>query len=389
MKILITSYWYKPAINGVVTSVCNLEDELIKQGHEVKILTLSPDKHSYKQDNVYYIGALSLERFNPYIRVPIKSTSQYFDELVAWSPDIIHSQCELFTFAISVRLSMQSMAPLVHTYHTVYAEYTHYFSPSKTVGENIVAQFSRKVLAKVDAVIAPTDKTKHILERYDIDSAIHTIPTGIDMTQFNAPLNHSAIQSLRTQYGLSIDDKVLISVGRIAKEKNLDEIIESFAVFRDSNIKLLLVGDGPHRKSLEEKVSEMNLEKQVIFTGMVSPNNVRLYYELGDIFVCASNSETQGLTYIEALACGLPVICKADECLRDVIYPLKNGYIFHTQADFIAAVNTLFRNPTQYLRLSKYAKETAKRFSKEQFAHSIVELYQHVIETKTPRQICM
>ena len=382
MKILITSYWYAPAINGVVTSVQNLEQELVKKGHEVKILTISHDSTSYKRDNVYYIGSLSLGHLYPHARFPVKSQYKYYDEILAWNPDIVHSQCEFFTFSISVKVAKTLDIPLIHTYHTIYEDYTHYFSPSHTVGKNAVALFSKKVLTKADKVIAPTNKVKDILNGYKVTTDISTVSTGIDIDKFRTQQEFKVIQTLRESLRLKDDRKVLVAIGRIAKEKNLDEIIENFSYIKDEKTILLIVGDGPYRKQLEEHVIGRNLSKRVIFTGMVSPDDVDKYYALGDIFVCASNSETQGLTYIESLACGLPVVCKEDECIKDVVNNDENGYIFNDRKSFLHAISAILDDKENHKRLSENARESSEKFSNSSFAKKIINVYEEALEEK-------
>ena len=132
----------------------------------------------------------------------------------------------------------------------------------------------------------------------------------------------------RRALGIGDDDQVLLNLGRLGGEKNLGELLTLFAQARqeNDNLKFLIVGDGPAREELEHQAKKLGVEKDVIFTGMVDPSEVQNYYQLGDIFVSASTSETQGLTYIDAAANGLPLLCRQDDCLTDVLQEGKNGY---------------------------------------------------------------
>ena len=132
---------------------------------------------------------------------------------------------------------------------------------------------------------------------------------------------------------------------------------------KEAGIHFLIVGDGPDRERLEFLVKELELENVVHFTGMVPPGEVYKYYRLGDIFVSASQSETQGLTYIEALACGLPLVCFKDECLGQVLRPGWNGYYFENEMDFSKNLILAFQKKDE---LTKYAFETADEFSRDQ-----------------------
>ncbi len=130
MKVLITTDWYAPVVNGVVTSVLLLQRELEARGHEVRVVTLSNSLHTYKDGPVYYMGSVSANRIYPGARLRVNRTRSMLHELIAWRPDVIHSQCEFSTFRVAYALSNRLGIPIVHTYHTVYEDYTHYFSPS-------------------------------------------------------------------------------------------------------------------------------------------------------------------------------------------------------------------------------------------------------------------
>lgn len=134
MKILITTDWYKPVINGVVTSVTNLEEGLRGAGHDVRILTLSNDLHSYRKENVTFIGSIGVGVIYPNARLRARLNDPLVQELIDWKPDVVHSQCEFSTFSFAKRIAHESGCPLIHTYHTVYEDFTHYFSPNVRLG---------------------------------------------------------------------------------------------------------------------------------------------------------------------------------------------------------------------------------------------------------------
>ena len=137
MKVLITTDWYKPAINGVVTSVCNLREELQQRGHEVKILTLSRTARSYEEEGVIYMGSVNAGYIYPGARLRVSPGRELYRGIIEWNPDIVHSQCEFSTFFMAKKIAEECKIPLVHTYHTVYEDYTHYFSPYKKWGRDI------------------------------------------------------------------------------------------------------------------------------------------------------------------------------------------------------------------------------------------------------------
>ena len=307
MKILITTDWYTPAVNGVVTSVKNLQRELERRGHEVRILTLSQSLHSWSRDGVTAIGSVNAGRIYPGARLRTAMAGRWVRELMDWRPDVVHSQCEFSTFFLARRIAEELDIPLVHTYHTVYEDYTHYFSPSVRWGRCAVAAFSRWVAAQVDGMIAPTGKVRGLLQGYGVRCPVFVVPTGIDLRRFQQEGDPMRRAVLRASLRIPAENTVLVCVGRLAEEKNIQELLKLRASLGSRPVTLLLVGDGPDRPRLEQVAHDLRLEAPaVIFAGMVPPEEVPEWYRLGDLFVSASSSETQGLTYIEALAAGVP-----------------------------------------------------------------------------------
>lgn len=383
MKILITTDWYVPAVNGVVTSVLNLKRELAAQGHEVRVLTLSQTPHSRREGDVTYIGAVSAGMVYPGARLRTAPAMRLLGELADWRPDIIHSQCEFSTFFMAKRLAAATGAPIVHTYHTVYEDYTHYFSPSQRWGRAAVAAFSRWAVSHTACVIAPTAKVRRLLERYQVDRPVHVIPTGIDLSRFDCPADREHLTELRRELGIPPSHKVLVYVGRLAEEKNVGQLLELLAPVERQDVRLLLVGDGPSRQGLEHQAKALGMEGRVTFTGMVAPAQVADYYRLGDLFVSASTSETQGLTYLEALAAGVPALCRRDECLTGVIVDGVNGCQFRDGVEFRRFLDRFLEDEQLRRQLSQGAAETARReFSAEAFGRRVAALYETVLAEK-------
>ena len=391
MKILLTSDWYKPIVNGVVTSVVNLKKELEERGHEVKILTLSSTYESYRNENVYYIKSLNLEMIYPNARAVLPHVEKLIQELIEWKPDIVHSQCEFMTFSYAVKISKKCKCPLLHTYHTIYEDYIHYlpgglssYKFGAAFEKKIVAQLSKSILSKTNQVIVPTKKVEKILEKYEVEEPISVIPTGIDLKHFQGKMTEMECENLKKQWNIPLENKVLVSVGRLAKEKNLEEILNYFARLiheeEKENLTLLIVGDGPDRERLEKISENLSLTGKVIFTGMVNPQNVGIYYQLGDVFVCASNSETQGITYIEALASGRPALCRKDECLNQVITDGYNGFQYETYEYFKMHLEYILEDETRKAEMGLRAKETAYLYSTWNFCTMAERLYKEVLK---------
>ena len=383
MKILLTTDLYTTETNGVVTSVKNLTGSLIARGHEVKILTLAEGIHSYQMDNVYYIRSLPLGKVYPDVRMPTSYRHRLIHQLVEWRPDVIHSQCEFFSFQFAHYIARETGAPIVHTYHTLYEQYVAYVLPMKGLGEKAVGTLSRLRLKEVKHIIAPTKKVEDTLREYGIQTPISVIPSGIRLEQHLDHMTDEDRAQRRQALGIRPDRRVLVNVGRLGYEKNFDEILRYFAqtVSKEENYHILVVGDGPAREDLQKQAQELGIGDKVAFTGMVPPNQVHQYYQLGDVFVSASTSETQGLTYVEAAANGLPLLCRRDPCLKDVVIPGENGYMFTNAEEFRQGLDDIFADEGWLGRASHHSRTVAARFDKEAFGAAVEKVYKTVCQT--------
>ncbi len=381
MKVLITTDLYTTNTNGVVTSVQNLFDELTTKGHDVRILTISDSLHSHKEGAVTYIRSVSMEKVYPNVRMPVSYRHKLIQEIIDWKPDVVHSQCEFFSFQFASRISKITGAPIVHTYHTLYEQYmTSYLIPNKRLGDYLVKVLSRQRLKKVKTVVAPTQKVENTLHSYGMRNPISVVPSGISLQQHMQRLTPEQRHEKRLALGLTEEHQVLINLGRLGGEKNLDELIQLFAEARKDNesLKFLIVGDGPARENLENLARELGIGEHVIFTGMVAPTEVQDYYQLGDVFVSASTSETQGLTYIEAAANGLPLLCRQDDCLADVLQEGENGYEYTSSDEFLQAIDAVM-DPQWRQSAGRKSEEIAAHFDKKAFGDAIENLYESVL----------
>ena len=380
-KILITTDLFTTNTNGVVTSVQNLFDELTADGHDVRILTISDNLHSHKDGAVYYIRSVPMGVVYPDVRMPVSYRHKLIKEIIDWKPDIIHSQCEFFSFQFASRISRITGAPIVHTYHTLYEQYVTYVVPSKRLGKCLVRVLSRKRLKKVKTLIAPTQKVENALHSYGIKSPISVVPSGISLEQHQKRLTPEQRQEKRRSLGIRDDQQVLLNLGRLGTEKNLGELVELFAeaLKTNENLVFLIVGDGPAREDRERQAKELGISDAVIFTGMVEPTEVQDYSQLADVFVSASTSETQGLTYIEAAPNGLPLLCRQDDCLQDVLKEGENGYEYTSAQEFLDAIDAVMEDPAWREAASKRSEEIAASFDKKAFGEAIESIYESVL----------
>jgi 1,2-diacylglycerol 3-alpha-glucosyltransferase len=387
MRVLLATDLYLPAINGVVTSTVSLKKSLEELGHEVKVLTLSKEDYIDEEADIYAVSSFNVNKIYPGARVRFFNDRTALKTMIEWHPEIIHTHSEFSTFRMAKFIAQFLNIPIVHTYHTIYEDYTHYFSPNKKTGRKLVSIMTRKVLNNVTEVIAPTEKVYNLLENYGVTQPISTIPTGIQLSRFTHEYSNADCLALRQKYNIPVEAFLLISLGRLGKEKNIEEII-NYLARKENDIYFLIVGDGPNRESLADLTKETEISARVIFTGMIKPEHVPLFYQTADLFVSASTSETQGLTYIEALASGIPALCRLDESIENVVINGETGYQYQTFDEFWGYLNVFLNDAGKYQHMATAARKLAlENYSSKSFGQSVEKVYKQAIKSYYSNEI--
>lgn len=381
MNIGIFTDTYLPQINGVVSSIVTLEEQLKKQGHNVYIFTISHPKANDQKPYVYRIPSLPFVFLKDH-RVGIIYSQKLVNRVKKLKLDIILSQTEFSLGFLAKLISKKIDVPIVHTYHTMYEEYMHYISKGVEFSPELARKYSKMFCNSVDGVVAPTNKTKDLLLSYGVKKPIEVIPTGINFTPFSpSRYTKNEVESLKEQFNLPLDSPTVLFVGRIAKEKSIDFVLEAFpaVVKRIPNAKFFIVGDGPETNHLREMVKELQLEDAVIFAGLQPWATIGKFYQLGDVFVSASVSETQGLTFAEAMAAGLPVVAKHDESIEELVQDDYNGKKFGTKEELSEALITLLEDEGYRKTLSVNAIGSVAPLSDEIFGEKALAYYERIL----------
>lgn len=390
MRIGLFTDTYPPNINGVATSVYMLKKALEKKGHQVFLVTVNPDNMKYiYEDNGKTIKLPGLPVGIYDYRLSGIYPVRVVNKIKKWKLDVIHSHTEFGVGTFARLISKQLNIPLVHTYHTMYEDYVHYIThgyfnkSSKKLVEYLTLFYCDTT---ANELIVPTKKTWDLFkEKYRLDKNIYIVPTGIEIERFyKEKIKSEKVDDLRKQFGLTDNDFVLIFVGRLGKEKNVDFLIESHKdlVNKIPNLKFLIIGDGPEREEFYLHAKKLKLLDSIIFTGMVPWDKVPIYYQLADVFVTASTTETQGLTVIEAMAAGVVPVCIDDESFRLTVVDGLNGKLFKGKRDYKSIINNLYKDRTSLSNMSRQARLNAELHSSKHYASSVVDVYKHAIESK-------
>ena len=231
--------------------------------------------------------------------------------------------------------------PVIHTYHTQYEDYVHYIAKGMLIRPSMVKYLVRGFLHDVDGVICPSEIVRDLLSKYKVKVEKRVIPTGIELAKFERPeIKEENLAALRLKLGIKEDEKMLLSLSRISYEKNIQAVLAAFAqvLKEEDKVKLVVAGDGPYLDSLKEQAVQLRIQNQVIFTGMIAPSETALYYKAADFFISASTSETQGLTYLESLASGTPVIAHGNPYLDNLISDKMFGTLYYGEQDLAGAI---------------------------------------------------
>ncbi|MDD6560880.1 MAG: RecX family transcriptional regulator [Lactimicrobium massiliense] len=392
MRIGLFTDTYPPEINGVANSTYILRTQLEKMGHEVYVITTNSSgkvaSHWEDDGHTLRLKGAELKFLYGYV-----ATSPFhflaLQEIRKLNLDIIHDQTEFGVGIFAHICAMQLGIPLVSTYHTTYEDYTHYvnFIHSRTVDS-----YAKKGVAKVSrlygdasiSVIAPSQKTKDMLIGYHIRRDIDVIPTGLDLDEFHPSL-HDARKTaeIREKFGFSADDTVIVSVGRIAQEKSLDVVMQGFAnaVKAGLSVKMLIAGDGPDFGRMKQMAADLDLEKDIVLAGAVPRKDIPSLYRACDLFASASLSETQGMTFIEALASGLPLLVRYDDVLQDLVSEGEDGWFFKDPDDFVTKLKVfLSLSKEQKAKMTASSLKHVEPYSARIFGEKVYAVYEKAIE---------
>lgn len=376
---------FLPFIGGVPISVDRLRRGLQHLGHTVLIIAPAYRREREDEpDTLRVRSLLPLGEKNEFRLANIFSPRLY-RTVIDFKPDLIHVHHPFWLGSVGLFLARRLGVPAVYTYHTRLEHYSHYVPLPGPLFRNLISHaLVRHFANRCDGVVVPTESAEEYLRMVGVKRPVFVQPTGIDYTRFES-VDQDAIEKLRAQHGLG-DEKILISVSRLSKEKNIDFMLDGIhdLIQRDHEpFKLLIIGDGPERDRLQASIANLGLENYVLLPGGVAPEEIPLYCQLGDIFVFASRSETQGMVILEAMAAGLPVVVVRSSGIDDVVRDGHNGFKMPLdRSRWRERVQELLHDSTLRSQLSSNAQEFARSFRIEQYGENMARIYALVLATR-------
>ena len=329
LRIGMYSNNYFPFVSGVTVSVDRLRRGLNELGDQVLLFVPRYREPGEDDNNIERAPTLASFGEKGEFRLSNPFLPRLYRRLKAFKPDIIHVHHPFWLGSLGLFMGRRLKVPVVYTYHTRLEHYSHFVPLPGMLFRNLISHYLiRRFSNKCQGVVVPTYSAEEYLRVIGVTTNTLVQPTGIDIARFR-DVDEERLARLRQTHDIGEDEVVLISVSRISKEKNIEFMLEALSVVRErgyDNFRLLLVGDGPARQLIQARIEALGLEEHVVLVGAVPPDEMALYYHLGDIFVFASKSETQGMVILEAMSAGLPVVAVRSSGIDDVILEGENGY---------------------------------------------------------------
>jgi len=377
MRIVIFSNTYKPVISGVVMSIALFRRGLIEAGHDVHIIAPEYEDYEDEEPGIFRFPALDLpDRLDLSLVIPFKTSMT--PTVRGIKPALIHSQHPVWMGGLAAAFARDLNLPLVFTFHSRYDEYAQRYVPiapelAGMVTEDIVGRY----LEKCTHIVAPTPNIRDLILRdYGVDVPVTVVPTPVDLGQYHD------LEPQRVRAALGLENaELLLYVGRLAEEKNLDFLLRAFAriVATRSQARLLLVGKGPRERRLRRMMRKLGLGERGIFTGPIPHSEVPHYAAAADVFVFPSVAETQGLVLIEAMAAGTPVVAVKSPSSADVLAE-GGGLLVPAREDaFAEAVLGLLADEPRRRAMGEQAARAARRYSIPAATARLLSVYEAAI----------
>lgn len=389
LRVAMFTNNYLPFIGGVPISIARLRRGLEHLGDKLLVIAPRYKDQPEVEDRVLRVPSLFTMGAKREFRLANIFLGRIRKRVRAFHPDVIHLHHPFWLGSLGLFMARRLKVPAIYTYHTRLEHYAHFVPLPGLIFRNLISHALIKRFAnKCDGVIVPTYSTEEYLRMIGVKTPTFVQPTGIEYTRFQE-VTRDKVDELRQSLNLA-DSTVFISVSRLSNEKNIDFMIEAMARLRQQSNKpfhFLMIGEGHQRDRLQGKIRTLGLEQHITLVGAVPPEDMAIWYRLGDVFVFASKSETQGMVILEAMAAGLPVVAVRSSGIDDVIRHGINGFKTPERQDqWSDQVQHLLEDNELRHRLSGQALAFAKDFSVEQFASDVREIYATVLALRHKQQ---
>ena len=374
MKIGLITECYKPVVNGVVFCVENLKRELEKEGHEIYVFAPDYGKRNVDEDGVLHCPSFPLgnTNYNIVFGYP-KEVKKKLESM-----DVLHTHHPFTMARIALVTAKKKGIPLIFTNHSQYDQYIKYVPLLKKSAEKFLDAYLKDFCDRCDRIVALSSGIAREIKGYGTKTKIEIIHNGIDIDKFKGdfkkPKEYATIPKER---------KIILHLGRIAHEKNIDFLLNSYATLLEKNPKthLVVVGSGPALEDVKALAKKLNISKNVLITGPVPRNRVPEFYANSHIFASASKTEVHPLVGLEAMASGLPIVTLKSVGYEDMVQNKKTGFFAkERKTDFANKMNKILENSNLREMMSKESKTRSELFSIKENVTKTLKLYKEVVK---------
>lgn len=383
MRIAFFTNCYKPLVNGVVTSISSLKEAYERKGHEAYVFAPRVEDYVDQEKNVFRYRSVNLTSKVKY-PLPIPLSFRVKKIITEFNPNIVHIHHPFLLSSVAIMYGKRLGIPKILTLHTQYEQYAHYVSPiPERLTQEAIKMIIHNLSYKIDCITTPSESMRELIRSYGVKNRIEIIPNAIHLISFKEDDVFKRTE-IKKKYNLKEDDKIILFVGRVASEKSIDKIVKALAIIKKrdiSKVKLLIIGDGPAMDELKQLARTLKIEKDVIFAGTVSYEEIRHYYKMAYVFTIASTTETFGIVTIEALASGVPVLAVKAPGAVDILTDGVDGLLVDNDVEkFANALEKIIREPELREKLSRGALKTSEKYSIDTISERMLNLYREVIE---------
>lgn len=384
MRIGMMADVYKPHVSGITNYISLNKRFLEAAGHEVFVFTFGDE--DYPDDETRVVRSPG---------VPLLATGYYLSlnysrpaRRLLSSMDLVHVNHPFLSGSLALRYCRPRSIPIVFTNHTRYDLYAQAYLPGvpEVVGDTALQAYMPVFCRACDLVIAPSPGMREVLKNFGVDTPVEVVPNGVDLKPFMQPADPYPLPDFQ----IDPQDVVMIYTGRLGPEKNLPFLLKAFNGVAQAyeHVRLLLVGDGPMREDLQERVQQFGLQERVYFTGMIAYQDMPRYLALADAFVTASVTEVHPLSVIEAMAASLPVLGIQSPGVGDTVEDGQSGFIVPHEdlASFTAKMIRLSTDHELRQQMGVQARRAAQAFSIENTTRTMLECYRKVVQQTAGRK---
>jgi glycosyltransferase involved in cell wall biosynthesis len=388
MRIIIVTQTYSYG-NGQASFTIDLAENLVRQGHQVMVITPSERMKSYSiyqnEVRVEKVAALYMSILHPTIYITPFPAYRVKQLLREFQPDVVHIQDHYFVCNAAVNEARRLRVPLIGTNHFLPENLLPFFRKFPIIQSLFAIPLWKMMLSvfnKLDVAITPSKTATRILQDQQIRIPIRTISNGVDTNRFRPNPEIDRLE-VRRKYSLDPQRTLFLYVGRLDGEKRLDTLLEAVSLLPGDNFQLAIVGRGLYRQSLEKQAQELGLEERVVFVGFVKLEDLAALYNSADIFVMPSPEELQSIATLEAMACGKPILAANGRALPELVEPGVNGYLFQPNQPKDAArkLNQLMENPAKWPAMGQASFERSQEHSLQNTILHYEEQYRMATET--------